>query len=114
MPACPYHQFGFDIAIHQPGIAVVFHALQGDAFKHSRSTSLQQVMVEFVAADAVANRSSVTRCNVGIPHAAGAKPSNWLESTAASVIIEINLQLVYQLRSDPAAANFVARKGLLV
>ena len=87
---------------------------RGCAFDEARVRALQQIVVEFAAADSVTYRFAVVGFGFAVAHHAGAKSGDGLKNVGAGVIGGVDFEFVENRKSDPAAADFVARECGLI
>jgi hypothetical protein len=71
-------------------------------------------MIEFAAADPVADRLAVTRFDRRLAHGTGEKAGDRLQHSTARIFDWIDVERVEHLWRDPSAAHFIPREGLPV
>src|SRR5260370_54575 len=98
-----------DFFVDDPFVLFAAKILQRFSQAQPRSRSLQQVMVEFAAADAVTYRAIIFRRDRPTADQSGAEGGDGLQGSMAAVVGQVELELVHDCRSDPARTDLVAR-----
>ena len=101
-------------AVDHPLLPGPFHFVEWFPFLSADAGAFEKIMVELAAADPVADRPPVMCFHRIVSHAAGAEAGDGLEDAPLSVFPGIQFQLFQNSGSDPAAADLVTRKLLLV
>src|SRR6185295_4708296 len=92
------------LSINNPFTVATLHGREWCSQPETSAGAFKQVMIEFAAADPVANRFVVVRFDRRLAHATGEKAGDRLQHPAAHVFSGIDVERIEYFRRDPSAA----------